>query len=433
MSGLMNHYFYGKAGQGDYTVEQMPTNRRQLFFTTLKVRFSSMMGLNFLHFLFMVPALIWLYISVAAVMQFVSADSLSLDYKVAAELSQNETIQAAYDDYAAKKKAFDDVFYADEKIAELELKVKDAQTAIETIDNGGTVENPGSVTGVYTREELVKNLDGYNRDLAIYRSKLEMRGDEEYVNQLRTEYAEAMKISDAYTRQVMNSNILTSLVILVPLIAWAGIGRTGQAYVLRNWARDEHSFVWDDYKETIKKNWKQGLGMGILNGLSFVIFFVAYTTYGSMASTNWVYAIPQGIIVVLLMLWWMANELVYFMMVTYKMRFRDLIKNSIIMAIGRLPIAFLILLGTVAVPAAILMLIPEPLSLLILLILYGLIGFSFTAFVQASFANACFDKYLNPRIEGAVVNRGLYVPEKDEEEEAPVEQKEERFWEHKTK
>ena len=62
MSGIMNNYFYGKAGQADYTVDQMPTTRKQLFFTTLKVRFSSMIGLNMLYFLFMIPLLILLVV-----------------------------------------------------------------------------------------------------------------------------------------------------------------------------------------------------------------------------------------------------------------------------------------------------------------------------------------------------------------------------------
>ena len=49
MGGLMNNYYYGKAGKADYTVEQMPTTRRQLFFTTLRVRLSSMCALNIFH------------------------------------------------------------------------------------------------------------------------------------------------------------------------------------------------------------------------------------------------------------------------------------------------------------------------------------------------------------------------------------------------
>jgi len=36
--------------------------------------------------------------------------------------------------------------------------------------------------------------------------------------------------------------------------------------------------------------------------------------------------------------------------------------------------------------------------------------------VGASFTNAVFDKYINVKIEGAQVNRGLYVEEDDDED-----------------
>mgnify|MGYP003347319946 CR=1 FL=1 len=39
---LMNNYFYGKAGKGDYRIEDMPANRFQLFKATLGVRWGSM-------------------------------------------------------------------------------------------------------------------------------------------------------------------------------------------------------------------------------------------------------------------------------------------------------------------------------------------------------------------------------------------------------
>ena len=122
------------------------------------------------------------------------------------------------------------------------------------------------------------------------------------------------------------------------------------------------------------------------------------------------------------------------MMVTYDMKLFTLIRNSILMVIARLPIAFLILLGTVAFPL-LLMFLPAPYNLLALLLIYLLIGFAFVGFVQASFANSCFDKYLNPRIEGAEVNKGLYHGDDEEtaEDEPEVQVKEDRYWEHKTR
>ena len=45
------------------------------------------------------------------------------------------------------------------------------------------------------------------------------------------------------------------------------------------------------------------------------------------------------------------------------------------------------------------------------------IGFGLSRFITASYTNAVFDKYINPRIEGAKVNQGIYKPEDDDDEE----------------
>ena len=199
-----------------------------------------------------------------------------------------------------------------------------------------------------------------------------------------------------------------ALLIMIPFMALAAVGRPGMMYVLRNWARDEHSFMMQDYKEAIKTNWRQALPIGIFNGLSFFLTFVAYVTYGQMAENSWFFNIPQALMVVLLAVWWMANELMFPMMITYKMRLRDIVRNSVIISIARLPFAFLILLGTVAVPLAILLLlVPLPFSILVLLVVYGLIGFAFAGFVQASFANSCFDRFQKGSLHGRGLRRDL--------------------------
>ena len=66
---------------------------------------------------------------------------------------------------------------------------------------------------------------------------------------------------------------------------------------------------------------------------------------------------------------------------------------------------------------------PESVLQIILLILfayYFLIGFSLSRFVTASYTNAVFDRFINPRIEGAKVNQGLRKSEEDDEEDEAV-------------
>ena len=53
---------------------------------------------------------------------------------------------------------------------------------------------------------------------------------------------------------------------------------------------------------------------------------------------------------------------------------------------------------------------------------YVVIGFAFTRFVHASFTNGVFDRFINSRIEGVQINRGLAKEEDEDftEEDEPT-------------
>ena len=439
MSGIMNSYFYGKAGQGDYTVEQLPTNRRQLFFTTLKVRFSSMIGLNLLQLLWMLPLIIWLFMAFETATMYMDDEQV---YKLGgAQMEQAYTeYKAKNDEYRAIVDADKNITALNDEIAALKAKITDIENGtVLTVEEAPVVEGGETTTRPLTVSELQTQIIEKQAAIRVSEQNKAKGADTAFVEQLKSDRDAKYSEFSLMRRQALNGNLLLSLLIMVPFIILAGIGHTGQAYVLRNWARDEHSFMWQDYKASIKANWKQGLAVGLINGLSFVITFVGFITYQSMANSGSMFwMLPQMLMLVLFVVWWMANEVIFPMMVTYDMKVKDLIRNSIIMSLARLPYAFLILLGTVAVPVLILLIPLNGIPILILLLFYGLFGFSLGGFVRASFANYCFDKYLNPRIEGAAVNQGLHLESDDDDEpekpaEPAEEAKEDRFWEHKTK
>ena len=106
---------------------------------------------------------------------------------------------------------------------------------------------------------------------------------------------------------------------------------------------------------------------------------------------------------------------------TYKINYKGLIRNSVIMTIGRLPMSIgikLVTLLPLAICVAVSILTPyAQYALLAYGAYYIAVGFALSRFVQASYSNAVFDRYLNVNIEGAQVGRGLYS-EEDEDEEA---------------
>ena len=304
----MNNYFYGKQGKADYTVENMPQNRRQLFGEVLKVRWGGLFGVNLLYMIFWIPVIVWTFIN--AVML----------YKILAD-----------------------------------------ETA-------------------------------------------------------------------AYTANDIYGVLATYLLLMIPLTTITGPFNAGVTYVLRNWARDEHSFVLSDFKDAVKANWKQGLVIALIDGLLPFLVFTSWRFYGAMLNSSPIYIIPIGIVLLVGILWALGSMVTFPMLITYDLKLKDVIRNSLLLTIGKLPFAILVKLLTLALPAmalGLMFLIPsiEIYALMIVVLLYLTFYVAFNKLITVSYANWLCETYINPRIEGARTDIGLrpkdwddvqYLPEDDE-------------------
>ena len=52
---MLNNYYYGKSGKGDYNKENLPRNRWQLFWEMLRVRFTGLFRLNVIAIIAFLP------------------------------------------------------------------------------------------------------------------------------------------------------------------------------------------------------------------------------------------------------------------------------------------------------------------------------------------------------------------------------------------
>ena len=189
---------------------------------------------------------------------------------------------------------------------------------------------------------------------------------------------------------------LYGLVIVLPL---AGPPLAGLTYVTRNYARDEHAWLWSDFKEQMKKNWKQSAAAMLVLALVLVLVFLTLNAYAvAMQSTSWMW-IMQILFIVFVGLFILSYMYVFPMLVTYKLKLGQVFRNSLMLALGRLP--FTVLFGIMAVfpflLAFLLVIINFTIINYVLLgiVLYFLLlGFSLTTFIMNSYTNATFDKLM---------------------------------------
>ncbi len=235
--------------------------------------------------------------------------------------------------------------------------------------------------------------------------------------------------AETMSGEVMSGLLSTWLLIMIPCIAITGPFNAGVSYVLRNWARDEHSFVLSDFKDALKANWKQSLVMSLIDGIMPFLMYTGLRFYGAMMANSGIYAVPLGLMLLVGILWTLASMLAYPMLITYDLKTKDVIRNSVLLSVAKLPFAVLIKLLTLVIPALALglaLLIPsiQMQVIMIVVMLYLVFLVAFNKLIVASYANWLFETYLNPNIEGARTNIGLrpedwddvtYIPEDDED------------------
>ena len=194
------------------------------------------------------------------------------------------------------------------------------------------------------------------------------------------------------------------LIGLIPCILITGPSSAGAAYIMRNWARDDHAFIFSDFKDAFKGNWKAALGVSALTSVLPLVLYTAVAYYSQMASSNMLMIVPMVFVISVAFMWVLMIPLLYPLMIGYELRFKDVVKNAFLIAAARLPHMVI---------ARIITLIP--ILILAFGVYYILFGLAFSKLVYASFANSAFDRYLNPHIEGATVNQGLRPRTEDDD------------------
>ena len=210
---------------------------------------------------------------------------------------------------------------------------------------------------------------------------------------------------------LQNSFILYAGLLITGFIA--AIGLAGGMYVVRNMVWTEGIFVTNDFWRGIKLNYKNALETTLL----FTIVLMIAGTALQFADVSIVMGNLTGFelammrisqvtsyvflaIAAMVCLWSLALG------VNYKLTFFGMIRNSFLLMLATLPQT--IFFGVVAFLPFVCFIIGGMTFAMIGFILVVMFGISYPLLVWLDFAQWVFDKYVNPKIKGAKVGRGIY-------------------------
>ena len=149
-----------------------------------------------------------------------------------------------------------------------------------------------------------------------------------------------VRFFEIYFRKFWRLATANLLYILVSIpVVTGGLADAGLTYITRNFVREKHAFVSGDFFDTIKKNWKQALPVGIINLvltllLAFDLYFFGFGALGE----------DSGIMNMILLALTLAISLIFtfmkyyipMMMITFKFTIKQLYKNALVFAFADL-------------------------------------------------------------------------------------------------
>ncbi|MEW9122074.1 MAG: DUF624 domain-containing protein [Thermotaleaceae bacterium] len=164
-----------------------------------------------------------------------------------------------------------------------------------------------------------------------------------------------------------------AILVCIPIVT-IGPAQAGFTYVLRNFAREEHAFIWEDFMEQAFGNARQSIYICLIDLAVIMLFGVNINFYFTVDWNNILSTAISFLVIMAFLLYLMMHMYIYPMLITFRLSIKQIYKNAMIFSI----IKFFPNLGILALcfilTALPLLLFPAAGVLLFFLITMSMIG-----------------------------------------------------------
>ena len=168
--------------------------------------------------------------------------------------------------------------------------------------------------------------------------------------------------------------------VLVYILWGSGPASAGFAYITRCFTREEHAWIWSDFYDKFKENFKQAFILVIMDFAFLYLIPNAAILYWDFytSSNRFIWVILMYICIMAFVVYTFMHFHIYQIMVTYDCKFLDLVKNSLLLALGKSPLNLLIVCITTGILIVVFNFLHPLMSIFIsLVVLFGFLRYPF--------------------------------------------------------
>ena len=169
----------------------------------------------------------------------------------------------------------------------------------------------------------------------------------------------------------------------------SGPASAAYAYIIKCFTNRQHAWVLSDSFDKIKENFKQAIIVVLIDIVAVIVIPVGIRFYSAMSADNSFFAIPCYLMIVLSIVYVWMHFYLYQLMVTFECSLKQLYKNALIFALGKLPMNIFLTVLCLGVSVLPYVFIANPLLSVILSLVIGL---CFTRFAIEFYVARCLKK-----------------------------------------
>ena len=127
--------------------------------------------------------------------------------------------------------------------------------------------------------------------------------------------------------------MISIMMVGIPFVTF-GPAQAGFTYVLRNYSREEHAFLWMDFKEQAIRNFKQSIIVSLIDMVVLFIVGLDINMYLAMEN-NFMVTVANALVISSFLVFIMMHMYIYPLMITFKLSIKQLYKNAMLFALMR--------------------------------------------------------------------------------------------------
>ena len=160
----------------------------------------------------------------------------------------------------------------------------------------------------------------------------------------------------------------------VAILLGSGPASAALAYIHRSFSREEHVWIFSDFKKKFKENFKQGMIVTITDTLIMAVglFVIGFYYNYYMQNQQIIWFVAMFFLLILLVVFVLMHQYIYQLMVTFENKLLDIYKNAFLLTLSTMASNVLLTALIVALSFCVFLSITPEISVFIAF--FGLVG-----------------------------------------------------------